>query len=171
MSEPRLEGRDLFARITRSAVALVLVLGGAAIAHGSSYKDAGHATLLAPGTCVTLVGDTTLANPTGAEQPAATYRSRQIAVPGTTAFLKPEISFEVTFAGNPGAFQYEVQDADTDTSATYVPTISGVKTTCPISDGGTYVCNWKFSPWRGNFASIYVRTAAAAVNVTLKACR
>ena len=137
----------------------------AALTLAPSYNAAPPPDVYA-GSCATLFS---------AEQPTTGTFSQQFHVtpPESQKPAPIALSFELAFAGNPGAFNIQIQDADTDATGNYVtlPT-AGTVTSCPVTAGGSFTCRVELSPWRANFGRLYVQTQAAnAVNLTAKVCR
>lgn len=61
----------------------------------------------------------------------------------------PSFSLALTFSGNPGAFNFQIQDADTDADSEYITLPTGGTITGPAvnQSGGTYV-------WRSEFIGV-----------------
>jgi hypothetical protein len=59
-------------------------------------------------------------------QPALPYKSAQVAVATGLRVTAQRISAEVTFAAAPGAFNFQLQTADSDVDASYSPDGSAV---------------------------------------------
>jgi hypothetical protein len=129
-----------------------------------TYIGPGNATPLVPGTCVNLLFN---------EQPATGSFSQQISILTSVNQPTANISFEFRFAGNPGTFNEQIEDADTDATGNYVTLpVAGTVTSCPITPGGSYTCRVELNPFRGQFARIYTQTQNSnSVNLTVLACR
>lgn len=84
------------------------------------------------------------------------------------------ISLEVTFSGNPGAFNYQLQEANTDVTGAYntIPLAGGTVTACTVTAGGAYVYRVDFPrSLTGTFYRMFVQTQTAnAVTVIAKLC-
>lgn len=129
-----------------------------------TYIGPGNAAPLVPGNCISVLYN---------EQPPSGSFSQQVSIPTRDEQPTANLSFEFRFAGNPGAFNEQIQDADTDATGNYVtlPT-AGTVTSCPVTAGGSYTCRVELNPWRGNFARIYTDSQNAnAVNLTVQVCR
>jgi hypothetical protein len=79
-------------------------------------------------------------------------------------------SFEVTFSGNPGAFEIDILGANTDAPQNYlqIGMINSVSSYAP----GFYVGRWDMpsNVWV-KYTAAYMTTLTNAVNVTLQATR
>jgi hypothetical protein len=134
---------------------------------GAPAYNASPAIDLLAGSCVNLYS---------AEQPATGAFSQQFRLPAANQFqpAPTAVSFELVWAANPGAFNIQIQDADTDATGNYT-TLSapaGTVTSSPQSAGGAYVSRVELNPWRANYGRLYVNTQSAnAVNLTAKVCR
>jgi hypothetical protein len=128
---------------------------------------------LSPGQCAAVLssgGTVVLFN--GA-QPGSGTRSQQFYVAPATSAPANFLAFEFSFSGNPGAFNYQIEDATTDLTGNFttIPT-AGTLTSCPVSEGGSYVCRIEMNPFMGRYGRIYVNTATAnAVAVTVTVSR
>lgn len=144
------------------SIAALLALGLVTLA--PTYVGSANAITLYPGQCANLLT---------AEQPTSGSFSQQVSVPIRDNQPTSNLSFEFRFAASPGAFNYQIQDADTDATGNYVtlPT-AGTITTCPITAGNSYTCRVELNPFRGLYARIYTATQNAnAVNLTVQVCR
>lgn len=120
---------------------------------------------LVPGSCFILFN-------TGDGTPITTGTfSQQFSAP--TAGTPVAISFEIDWSGNPGAFNLQIQDADTDSSANYVTlNTAGTITSTPQTAAGGYVSRVELNPWVGAFGRLYMQTQPAnAVTLVAKVCR
>lgn len=148
-------------------ISRILLLGLVFILCGAPAYNAAPAPDLYAGSCVTLYS---------AEQPLTGAFSQQFHVIAANAYQPSPsaISFELVWAGNPGAFNIQIQDADTDATGNYttLSAAAGTVTSSPQSPGGTYVSRVELNPWRANYGRLYVNTQSAnAVNLTAKVCR
>lgn len=114
-----------------------------------------------------------------AEQPASGTRSQQFQIPFSNSQPYNALSIECIWATTPGAFEYDIQRADTDATGNYVTIVQPgtstaiTMTTAPQANGtGNFVATVDLSPWRGSYISLYVKTQTAnAVNGTCKLTR
>lgn len=151
-------------KLMKPSLAAFFVVAAALLGLGPAYNATTPPQALYPNNQIKLYN---------AENPATGTFSLQFEVPQTAQQPSANLSFEFAFAGNPGAFNYQIQDADTDATGNYVtlPT-AGTLTSCPITAGGAYTCRVELNPWRGEYGRIYVNTQNAnAVNVTVKVSR
>ena len=124
------------------------------------------ALVLLPGGKVILFNNT---------QPTTGARSQQVYVaptppPSASATF---VALEFSFSGNPGALNYQVEDASTDLTGNYVTIPSaGTLSSCPQSEGLAYTCRIELNPFMGRYLRVYVSTATQnAVNVTVSVTR
>ena len=77
------------------------------------------------------------------------------------------LSFEVTFSGNPGAFEIDIMGADTDTAANYLQ-LGSMTTASGSTVAGAYVARYDMATnlWP-KYVSAYIKTLTNAVNMTL----
>lgn len=81
------------------------------------------------------------------------------------------VSVEITFSGNPGTFQFNVQDSDTDAQDNYLNVPSGGQLTTATGPGnaGKYVTKTELVPFAGMFIALKCTTQNQnAVTVTAK---
>lgn len=104
-----------------------------------------------------------------AEQPATGELSQQFALAPFQGNSPAAVSVEIVFAANPGAFQLQVWESDTDTLNDYIEVSAA---------GAVTTVNWNFvarvdlSPFLGAFIAIACIAAAGnAVNLTCKITR
>ena len=150
-------------KLWQSGLAVFFVVAAALLGLGPAY-NASAPMALYPNNQIKLYN---------AEDPLTGTFSQQFLVPQTAQQPSANLSFEFAFAGNPGAFNYQIQDADTDVTGNYVtiPT-AGTVTACPITAGGAYTCRVELNPWRGEYGRIYINAQNAnSVNVTVKVSR
>jgi hypothetical protein len=144
----------------------VIFLSAVGLATMGPAYNAAPALDLYPGNCVVLYN---------AEQPLSGAFSQQFHFPASQTYSPgpPAVSFELIWAANPGAFNIQIQDADTDSTGNYVTLpAAGTVTSTPQTAGGTYTSRVELNPWRANYGRLYVQTQSAnAVNLTAKACR
>ncbi len=155
-------------------VSLLLLLSSSLLQAQTSYNT-GCATAPAnsPGVCAQIIsigGSVTLFNGT---QPTTGAHSPQFYVQPTPLQPSPNISFEFSFASNPGTFNYQIEDSTTDLTGNYVTIpVAGTITSCPQSEGGAYVCRVELNPFMGRYGRVYVQTQTQnAVNVTVTVTR
>jgi hypothetical protein len=80
------------------------------------------------------------------------------------------ISFEVTFGGNPGAFEVDIMAANSDLKANFVQI--GNITVTNNATSGAYVGRWDMpSNMWPKYVAGYVKTLTNAVSVTLQGTR
>lgn len=148
----------------QSGVAMFFVVAAAVLGLGPAYNT-NHPLLLAPKTCQTLYS---------AEQPATGTFSIQFQVPVSDQQPSRNVSFTFSWPTTPGAFNYQIQDADQDIAGNYVTIqTAGIITSAPQAPGsGNFVARVELNPWQANFGRIWVNTQAAnAVNLTAIVCR
>jgi hypothetical protein len=124
-----------------------------------AYQTTGSITALYP-------GDQVLAF--NAEKPASGTLSQQFAIAPNNVD-PPSVNIEVLFAGAPGAFEFDVYEADTDVSTNYrqVP-VSGAISAVDANNGARL----DLSPFTGTFIAIFCKTQNAnSVNATVKITR
>lgn len=121
---------------------------------------------LYPGACLTLFAATD-----GTPITTGTF-SQQFTTTAQNASTVA-ISFEFVWSGNPGAFNLQIQDADTDATGNYVTlTSAGTITSTPLSAGNAYVSRVELNPWRAQYGRLYMNTQPAnAVTLVAKVCR
>lgn len=81
------------------------------------------------------------------------------------------LSFEFTFAANPGAFEFDIQDADTEFEDNYllVPAVGQVQASQGPQKNGKFVARVELSPTRGTFFRVFTALQNAnAVASTVK---
>lgn len=111
-------------------------------------------------------GDTGLAF--NAEQPATGELSQQFALAPYQGNSPAAISIEVSFSGVPGAFQFQIWEADTDNLNDYIEVGSDAITTV----NGNNVARLDINEFLGTFIAIScVAANANAVNATVKISR
>lgn len=104
-----------------------------------------------------------------AEAPATGTTSLAVAL-----FLDPNIgnaaklSVEVSFSAAPGAFEIDIQDADTDVDAAYIAIPNAI---INAVNAGNFA-RFELSPFVGRFVRLLMKTQPAnAVNTTAKVTR
>lgn len=108
----------------------------------------------------TVVGEAQSIAATGAASQAFA-----IATNNLTPDNPPSISLALTFSANPGAFNYQVQDADTDVDSEYITMQTGTITGPAVNQsGGTYVFRAEFiGVLKGMFVRVKVSSQTANV--------
>ncbi len=82
----------------------------------------------------------------------------------------PSVGVELQFSGAPGAFEVDVQEADTDADAFYVtPTNATYQITAV--NAATQIARADLSPTGGKFIRLYVKALANPVNLRAKLTR
>ena len=122
----------------------------------------------AAGSVVTALysGDSALAF--NAEQPATGVASIPFALYRSRNDVPPSLSVEVFFAAAPGAFEFDVQEADTETANAYVTNASATLTAVNAGFYGRIELPQVFA----KFVRILCKTQNAnAVNATVKVSR
>lgn len=133
-------------------------------------NPAGAITLDPGGACVYLYGSSSNVG----ENPASGTFSQQVYIPTTQTQPTANLSFTFYWTSNPGAFNYQIQDADVDITGNYVTIpMAGTVTSAPQAVGsGNYVARVELNPFRGRYARIYVNTQTAnSVNGFVVVCR
>jgi hypothetical protein len=84
----------------------------------------------------------------------------------TGTFYPWGTSFELTFSGNPGAFEIDIMGANTDNKGNYIQ-LGNI-----TSVNGSYVGRWDMpsNVWP-KYVAAYVNTLTNAVNITLQVTR
>lgn len=112
-------------------------------------------------------GDTGLAF--SAEQPVTGQASQRFAVAYGPENVPAKVCVEVFFAAAPGAFEFDIQEADTDSDISYV-TIAGVGVINAVNANNS--ARVDLSPFTGKFIRILSKTQNAnAVNATVRISR
>ncbi len=100
-----------------------------------------------------------------AEQPASGVASQAFALGNVWENYPQSISMEVQFAGVPGAFEFDIQTADTDTANAYNTEANGTLTTVNAGNWGRV----ELTGIKAKFARVLCKTQNAnAVNATVK---
>jgi hypothetical protein len=74
----------------------------------------------------------------------------------------PSISLEIIFSGDPGAFNFQIQDADTDATSNYVTVPTGGTITAAANlSGSTFVARVELVPIKGSFVRLKTSTQTA----------
>jgi len=145
------------------SLAVLSVLAAAVLGLGPAYNT-GHSLLLMPKNCQVLYN---------AEQPATGTFSQQFNTPVSDQSSQ-HLRLTLVWPTNPGAFNIQIQDADTDTTGNYVTiATAGTITSAPqAAGGGNFVARVELNPWEANFGRLFVQTQTAnAVNLTATVCR
>jgi len=102
-------------------------------------------------------GDPSAALLFNAETPATGAASIAVAIEQQSGRVINGLVLELVFAASPGAFNYQIQGADTDSDADFLTEGSGtvISSTGPQSDG-TFVARVELSLWLANFVRIKV---------------
>lgn len=106
------------------------------------------------------------------EQPAANQLSQQVAVARKDNGRPAAISLEFTFPSNPGVFEFDILDSDTDSIDNYilVPAVGQVINAAAGPGGVKFTARVELSPFRGNFLAVLCVTPNAnAVNALVRA--
>jgi hypothetical protein len=125
-----------------------------------NYITSGNITAIYPGDQFLLFN---------AEQPAPGQASQQVCLanaPNATSL--PGAAVEIFFSAAPGAFNVQVQEADTDTDAAYI-TIPTTGTITTVS--GTNFARVEFPTLKAKFLRVLLSTRTNAVNLTVKVTR
>lgn len=131
---------------------------------GGAYNAISPPPTLNPGDSITVFYQ---------ERPLSATYSQQVSIPNVNTQPDASISLEFTWPTDPGAFNYQIQDADTDTTDAYqtIPT-AGTVTSAVAGPGGTYGARVELSPYKARFLRIYVNTQTANnVKGTVKVSR
>ena len=119
-----------------------------------AYSNTQVATQLNP-------GDVELAF--SAEQPVTGELSQQFAIGPSAASDVPGVSVVLTFSGAPGAFEYDIYEADSDVPTQYLQVPAGGAITTVNANN---VARVDLQPFLGAFVAIYCKAQTAnAVNV------
>lgn len=104
-----------------------------------------------------------------AEAPVTGAASVAVNVAGVYENVVPSISVEIFFSATPGAFEVDVQDADTDTAVAYQSITNAALTT--VNAVGFYA-RYELAPFKGRFVRLLMKTQPAnAVNITARITR
>jgi hypothetical protein len=107
-----------------------------------------------------------------AETPIATQQSQQVAIGKRDADQPASISLELQFPADPGAFQFDLQDADTDTPDGYLSIPGGSINAAKQGPGGKFFARVELVPFKGTFLLLTCVVASAnAQPVTAKVTR
>lgn len=100
-------------------------------------------------------------------------RSERIAIArGPWDQTSPFIRLKLVFDGNPGAFNFQIQEATEDSLSEYVTLATGGTITAAVlsPDGISYEATVDLSPFVGNFVLLWCNTQTAN-NVHLKSAK
>lgn len=124
-----------------------------------AYATTTNPTALYPGDQVSVFSAESLTTGTA---------SKQVAIAEILAGNAGKLTVEIKFSADPGAFQIDLQRADTDTADAYI-TMPGTSIT---SVNSTFYARLDLSPFTGTFVRL-IPTAqpANAVTCTAKICR
>lgn len=144
---------------------LLLALGAAALMVGTmapSYNTQTPAIALNQGNQVQAFNT---------EQPTSGTLSQQFYVPAASENgpAVPAISVEVVFSGAPGAFEFDIYEADSDVQTSYlqIPAAGSINAV-----SANNVARVDLSPFVGSYIAIYCKTQTAnAVNATVRITR
>jgi hypothetical protein len=73
----------------------------------------------------------------------------------------PMVTVEIQFDANPGTFEIDVQEADTDADGFYITPTSGTYTIAAVNST-TFVVRADFSPTGGKFFRLFMKTLEVA---------
>ena len=104
-----------------------------------------------------------------ADTPASGTLSQQVALARSRGGYPPAASVEVIFSASPGAFEIDVQEADTDLASNYVGALGGALTTATLGANGTYVVRIDLNPVTARFLSLLMKTAPTWTSLTVTA--
>lgn len=101
-----------------------------------------------------------------AEQPVIPQASDRVHLAlGPWENYPPSVSIEGFFSGAPGAFEIDIQDADTDADAFY-QTVPSAGVISAVSTNNTFRA--ELVPIKGKFVRAYLKTRTNGVNLTLR---
>jgi hypothetical protein len=143
---------------------LVVICSLAMLCGFSAYNSVSPAPTLSPGESYNVFNS---------ERPLSATYSQQLYIANSSLQPNVSISVELSWPSNPGAFNYQIQDSDTDTTDAYqtIPT-SGTVTSAVVGPSGAYYARVELSPFRGRYVRIYVNTQTAnVVSGTVKVTR
>lgn len=104
------------------------------------------------------------------EQPAAPQASIAVNLQaGDEAQPAPMVTVELRFSGAPGAFNIQIQEADTDADGFYVTPSNAAYTVTAVNANN--VARVDLSPTGGKFLRILLSSRTNAVNLTAKVTR
>lgn len=106
-----------------------------------------------------------------AESPVTLAVSRAVEVDSSQVPSDRTLTVELVFSGNPGTFEIDVQEADTNEDAAFINTaINAIINAATVSsDGVTYRARATYVQWDARFARLrMVNDPANAVTVTAK---
>lgn len=103
------------------------------------------------------------------EQPAAPQASIAVQLQAQDGGPPPMISVEGRFSGAPGAFNVQIQEADTDADAFYITPANASYTITAVSSQNTFRVD--LSPTGGKFVRVLLSSRTNAVNFTCKITR
>ena len=103
-----------------------------------------------------------------AETPAPPQASAQAALASAFDNTAPSISVEISFSGDPGAFEIDIQDADTDADKFY-QTIPAGGVISAVS--ANFTARTELVPIKGRFVRLKLVTRTNAVALTAKISR
>jgi hypothetical protein len=103
------------------------------------------------------------------ESPAAPQASVAVMLPASEQGAPPMVSLEIRFSGAPGAFNIQIQEADTDADAFYVTPSNGAYTITAVSANN--IARVDLSPTGGKFLRVLLSSRTNAVSLTAKFTR
>lgn len=103
------------------------------------------------------------------EQPAAPQASIAVQLQPQDGGPPPMITVEGAFSGAPGAFNVQIQEADTDADAFYITPANASYTITAVSSQNTFRVD--LSPTGGKFVRVLLSSRGNAVNFTCKITR
>lgn len=102
-----------------------------------------------------------------AESPLTGQASIQVPIGELWQRRVTGISVEIIFSANPGAFNFQIQGADTDNPAAYFTEGSGTVNQSTAMADGTFRARVELSPWVAKFMRLLINTQTAnAVTVS-----
>lgn len=106
-----------------------------------------------------------------AEKPATGQSSVAVAIAPKEGRGGLALAFEFIFPAAPGAFNYQIQGADTDTNGSYFTEGSGTVNAVTAESDGTFRARVELHPWQAKFARVAIAQqnangVAVTINVT-----
>jgi len=95
------------------------------------------------------------------ETPIAGQQSQQVAVGRKDVDTVASVSVELQFPADPGAFQFDLQDADTDTPDAYLTPPGGSMLVAKQGPGGKFFARLEMVPIKGTWIVLTCVVASA----------
>lgn len=102
-------------------------------------------------------------------EPSVPVASLEVCIPVQEGGPAPAVSIELVFGGAPGAFSFQLQEADTDTANDFITPSAAAYTITSVNSNN--VARSDLIPTAGRFLRGYLSSLANNVTVTAKITR